>query len=87
MEFSSIIANDPLTDAIQTDLFGKKLLFSTRLPDANGKDLYIYQYSEKTKVFTEVSQYHYNENLSRSAGDFFKYPKSAEVFLMRNIGT
>lgn len=73
MEFSSIIANDPLTDAIQTDLFGKKLLFSTRLPDANGKDLYIYQYSEKTKVFTELSQYHYNENLSRSAGDFFRY--------------
>ena len=73
MEFSSIIANDPLTDAIQTGIFGEKLLFSTRLPDANGKDLYIYQYSEKTKVFTEVSQYHYNENLSRSAGDFFKY--------------
>ena len=73
MEFSSIIANDPLTDAIQTDIFGEKLLFSTRLPDANGKDLYIYQYSEKTKTFKEVSQYHYNENLSRSAGDFFKY--------------
>ena len=73
LELSGIIANEPLTDAIQTDLFGEKLLFSTRLPDANGKDLYIYQYNEKNKVFTEVSQYHYNENLSRSAGDFFKY--------------
>ena len=73
LEISEIIAKEPLTDAIQTDFFEEKLLFSTRLPDANGKDLYIYQYSEKTKVFTEVSQYHYNENLSRSAGDFFKY--------------
>ena len=73
LEISDTIANEPLTDAIQTDFFGEKLLFSTRLPDANGKDLYIYQFSEKTKVFTEISQYHYNENLSRSAGDFFIY--------------
>lgn len=73
LEISDIIANEPLTDAIQTDFFGEKFLFSTRLPDANGKDLYIYQFSEKTKVFTEINQYHYNENLSRSAGDFFKY--------------
>ena len=73
LEISNIIANEPLTDAIQTDFFGEKILFSTRLPDANGKDLYIYQFSEKTKVFTEINQYHYNENLSRSAGDFFIY--------------
>lgn len=73
LEISDTIANEPLTDAIQTDFFGEKLLFSTRLPNANGKDLYIYQFSEKTKVFTEISQYHYNENLSRSAGDFFIY--------------
>lgn len=73
LEISSIIANEPLTDAIQTDIFGKQLLFSTRLPDANGKDLYIYQFCKKTKTFKEVCQYHYNENLSRSAGDFFKY--------------
>ena len=73
LKISNIIMNEPLTDAIQTDIFGEKLLFSTRLPDANGKDLYIYRYNEKDKVFTEISQYHYNENLSRSAGDFFKY--------------
>ena len=73
LEVSSVIANEALTDAIQTDIFGERFLFSTRLPDANGKDLYIYQYSEKTKTFKEVSQYHYNENLSRSAGDFFRY--------------
>lgn len=73
LEISSIIANEPLTDAIQTGIFGKQLLFSTRLPDANGKDLFIFQFCEKTKSFKEVCQYHYNENLSRSAGDFFKY--------------
>lgn len=73
LEISDIIANEPLTDAIQTDFFGEKLLFSTRLPDANGKDLYIYRFDEETQAYREMSQYHYSENLSRSAGDFFKY--------------
>ena len=73
LEISDIIANEPLTDAIQTDFFGEKLLFSTRLPDANGKDLYIYRFDEEAKAYPEMSQYHYSENLSRSAGDFFKY--------------
>lgn len=75
LEFSNILANEPLTDAIQTDIFGDQLLFSTRLPDANGKDLYIYQLDKKTGTYHEVSQYHYNENLSRSAGNFFEYDK------------
>lgn len=75
LEFSNILINEPLTDAIQTDIFGDQLLFSTRLPDANGKDLYIYQLDKKTGTYHEVSQYHYNENLSRSAGDFFEYGK------------
>ena len=73
LEISDIIANEPLTDAIQTDFFGENLLFSTRLPDANGKDLYIYRFDEETQAYREMSQYHYSENLSRSAGDFFKY--------------
>lgn len=73
LEISDIIANEPLTDAIQTDFFGENLLFSTRLPDANGKDLYIYRFDEEAKAYREMSQYHYSENLSRSAGDFFKY--------------
>lgn len=73
LEISDIIANEPLTDAIQTNFFGEKLLFSTRLPDANGKDLYIYRFDEETQAYREMSQYHYSENLSRSAGDFFKY--------------
>lgn len=75
LEFSNILINEPLTDAIQTDIFGDQLLFSTSLPDANGKDLYIYQLEKKTGTYHEVSQYHYNENLSRSAGNFFKYGK------------
>ena len=73
LEISDIIANEPLTDAIQTDCFGEKLLFSTRLPDANGRNLYIYRFDEEAKAYREMSQYHYSENLSRSAGDFFKY--------------
>ena len=75
LEFSSILLNEPLTDAIQTDIFGERLLFSTRLPDANGKDLYIYYFDEERKAYQEICQYHYKDNLSRGAGDFFMYKK------------
>ena len=73
LEFSSIIADEPLTDAIQTELFGYKLLFSTNLPDANGKHLGIYQWNEDLKKYTLREEHHYSDNLSRSAGDFFQY--------------
>ena len=73
LEFSSIIAEEPLTDAIQTELFGDKLLFSTKLPDANGKHLGIYKWNEDSKKYTLKKEYHYSDNLSRSAGNFFQY--------------
>lgn len=71
LEKTAVIATDALTDAIQTNIFGEQLLFSTRLPDANGKELYIYQYDDDSKGYREKVHYHYNENLSRSAGNFF----------------
>ena len=73
LEFSSVIADEPLTDAIQTELFGDKLLFSTKLPDANGKNLGIYKWNEDLGKYTLRKDYHYSDNLSRSAGDFFQY--------------
>lgn len=73
LEFSSVIADEPLTDAIQTELFGDKLLFSTKLPDANGKHLGIYKWNEDSKKYSLKKEHHYSDNLSRSAGDFFQY--------------
>ena len=73
LEFSSVIADEPLTDAIQTELFGDKLLFSTKLPDANGKHLGIYKWDDGSHKYKLKEEYYYSNNLSRSAGDFFQY--------------
>ena len=73
LEFSSVIADEPLTDAIQTELFGDRLLFSTKLPDANGKHLGIYKWNEDKKKYSLRKEHHYSDNLSRSAGDLFQY--------------
>ena len=55
LEESSILATLPLTDSICNNFFEKDLLFSTKLPDANGKDLGIYQRDPKS------GQYHLME--------------------------
>ena len=55
------------------DFFGKPLIFSTCLPDANGKDLGIYTWDEEKQEFIAIENYHFSENIARMAGDFFKY--------------
>ncbi len=61
----------PLTDSVITDLFGQKLLFSTKMPDANGKELGIYAWDDKKKELVPLQYYHFDENISRMAGNFF----------------
>jgi len=67
----SVISDLPLTDSVQTNLFGDDLLFSTRLPDANGKELGVYSWDESKKKFVPKEYYHFNDNISRMAGNFF----------------
>jgi hypothetical protein len=67
------ISNLPLTDSVCTDAFGEKMMFSTKLPDANGKELGIYLWDENNKCFTIKKYYHFSENISRMAGNFFEY--------------
>ena len=67
------LCEQPLTDAVIAKCFGHPLLFSTKLPDANGKELGIYFWNEKRKEF-EIKEYcHFTENISRMAGAFFSY--------------
>ena len=69
----STLCDEPLTDSVATDLFGKRLLFSTKLPDANGKELGIYSWNEVNNKFEIKDYYHFSENISRMAGDFFAF--------------
>lgn len=70
VSFDSIICNDKLTDSVPFEYNGKELMFSTKLPDANGKELGIYQ-KEDDGPYTHYDSYHFTDNLSRMAGDLF----------------
>lgn len=63
----------PLTDSVCNDYFGQELLFSTKLPDANGRELGIYYWDPEKEKYTLKEYYHFKENISRMAGNFFEY--------------
>lgn len=70
VSFDSIICHDRLTDSVPFEYNGKEFMFSTKLPDANGKELGIYK-KEDDGTYTLYDSYHFEENLSRMAGDVF----------------
>lgn len=67
------LAVERLTDSVFCDFFGEPLMFSTCLPDANGKELGIYAWDDVRGEYTLKETYHFDENLARMAGDFFRY--------------
>lgn len=58
---------EPLVDAIETDVFGKSLIFATHLPKASGSLLSMY--SDSGNLIRDIQ---FSSNVARSAGDFFK---------------
>ena len=68
-----VLSEFPLTDSVSNEFWGQDLLFSTKLPDANGKELGIYKWDDEIKQYTIQEYYHFNDNISRMAGNFFKY--------------
>ena len=68
-----VLAELPLTDSVCNNYFGENLLFSTKLPDANGKELAIYGWNPEMKQYSIKDYYHFKDNISRMAGNFFKY--------------
>ena len=63
----------PLTDSVCNDYFGLNLMFSTKLPDANGKELGIYYWDSEKEQYDLKEYYHFKENISRMAGNFFEH--------------
>lgn len=68
--FDDIICHDKLTDSVPFEYNGEEFMFSTKLPDANGKELGIYK-KEKNGTYSQYDIYHFEENLSRMAGGVF----------------
>ena len=70
-EKKNVICDLPLTDSVRNTLFNEDLMFSTKLPDANGKELGIYYWNKSQSRYQINDYYHFQENLSRMAGNFF----------------
>ena len=62
-----VIAQEPLTDAIKTDVFGEELIFSTHIPTQNGNVLTVYDANGVKKQDIE-----FKSRIARNAGDWFK---------------
>lgn len=69
----NVLANEPFTDAIVTDLFGEKLLFSTKEPMPNKNLLGIYSYDSKIDQFVFRENMIFDENIARNGGGYFLY--------------
>ena len=62
-----VIAQEPLTDAIATDLFGDELIFATHIPTHNGNVLTVYNADGE-----KMEDIEFPSNVARNAGDWFK---------------
>lgn len=69
----STLSKLPLTDSICTKLFGPNLMFSTKLPDANGKVLGIYEWNHDKCLYKLRENIFFNDNIARMAGNFFTF--------------
>ena len=57
-------------DTVLFEFDGTEMMFSTKLPDANGKELGIYKKNDDD-TYSLYRTYHFEENLSRMAGNLF----------------
>lgn len=64
-----VLVKGYLADAIETDVFGEKLLFTTIVPNHNGKNLLVYK--ELNGTYSKVNEVHFESNIARNAGDWF----------------
>lgn len=67
------LSDKPLTDAIVTNLFGKKQIFSTKEPNPNKNVLDVYDWDDEKESFEHSESITFEENIARNAGDFFEY--------------
>lgn len=62
----------PLTDAVMIEKWGKKQIFSTKMPNPNGDELYIYTLDTSFEI-TKSERVQFDDKHARMAGQFFEY--------------
>lgn len=68
-----IICNDPVADAIITEINGEKLMFCTKQPVPNGNVLHIYRWNASAQIFEPYDIVSFDENIARMSGNFFNF--------------
>lgn len=66
---ASILCREPLTDAVLTEIGGRDLLLSTRLPEQNGKRLGLYERIDEE--YKRVQTIVFDDYVGRNAGNTF----------------
>lgn len=74
---NDIICNEPLTDAIYTEVLGEPIIVSTKEPNPNGKVLGFYFPQDKDKglignKYQIKEEFVFDEKIARNAGDWFE---------------
>ena len=72
LEKVRVLCHEPLTDAVMTDVFGERQIFSTKMPNPNGNELFIYTLDQSLCV-TNTECVRFEDNHARMAGQFFEY--------------
>ncbi len=72
LEQAGILCKEPLTDAVMAQGFGGNLLFSTSLPDPNGKQLGIYMADLWGGPYVLSDVVGFDDCTARGAGDVFQ---------------
>lgn len=72
LEKVKVLVDAPLTDAVMTDIFGERQIFSTKMPNPNGNELNIYSLDMQLNVIGTRS-IQLKDNHARMAGQFFEY--------------
>lgn len=71
LEKVGVLSYEPLTDAVMTDVFGEQLIFTTKMPNPNGKELFVYNINKNSASC--ATRVHLSDNHARMAGQFFEY--------------
>ena len=69
----SQLSDEPLTDAVLTERFGRKQIFSTKEPNPNESFLGIYDWDETCGNYILKQEVCFQEKIARNAGDFFEF--------------
>lgn len=72
LEKVQVLVEAPLTDAVMTDIFGERQIFSTKMPNPNGNELFVYTLDKQLRE-TSTDCVRFEDNHARMAGQFFEY--------------